>query len=189
MDKYYFFLLKFVIVFSLGLFIALSTAMASGVTSENKTGFADLDFGDDNEPFLAYPNRNYYDQEMWEYDRISLVLPAIIGLLLSLGLAASIYFTKSDLYMPTFITLIFLSIWGIITSLTCLIIPIQNVPTVKDTFTATIYEKDRQYEEEVTHNIRPSSIPKWFASAFIITIIVYSLTLIGLLVRRNKDIL
>jgi len=189
MDKYYIFLLKFVIVFSLGLFIAISTAMASGVTSKNKTSFADLDVRDDNEPFVANPNRNYYDQEIWKHSRIILIAPAIIGVILSLGLALSIYFTKSDLSMPIFITLIFLSIWGITTSLTCLIIPIQNVPTVKKTVSSIIFEEGGHSNTEVIRNVRPSSIPEWFVSAFIITIIVYSLTLIGLLVRRNKDIL
>jgi len=203
MDKYYIFLLNFLIVFFLGIFIAISTAMASGVTSEYGTSFANLDFGTDLPPLPADPNKNYYDNEIvWKWPRETLIAPAVIALILSLGLALSIYFTRSGLSMPTLITLIIVSIWGITTSLTCLIIPSQNVPTVKktykinkddinaDTGDSTIDNSVNSLSKlTTTIDSRPASIPTWFATAFIITIIVNGAILIALLVRRNYDIL
>ena len=65
-----------------------------------------------------------------------------------------------------------------------------DVDITGDTGNSTIdNEIDSLSKLTVTIDVRPSSIPTWFVSAFIITIIVNGAILIALLVRRNYDIL
>ena len=196
MNDYRIFLLHFLVVFFLGLLVCYSTILAIGFTSSGIGPGYDIWSAGNHTTGInklpAYPNKNYYEQGVegeHDWPQETLIVPAAVALLLSITLMFTVFFTKSDLSMTTIIILVVASIWGLISSITSLIIPLENVPTVKVTRQALVNDGNIPTDatfKQTEMDVRPDSIPYWFFSAFIIASFIYCSTLIYLIVIIKK---